>query len=545
MGIHSNEKQRLGVPSLPRSKSRKLLLIPACALAIYVLSFLFHPSTSPNHPLHETNLRPRNYLSTNVNQTLEELPNPFQFCPVGGPNDRLSEKYGATNLLRTRLHAGSGARVQRVLRRAMSGLPITISILGGSVSACHGAGDDPVSAKCWPAKFFAWWNEVFPHPATELTNGAMRKTDSSYYAFCHGHHVPDQTDLIILDFDSQDPNNMEYAIYFEMLIRSLLLRQDHPAVIVLGHYSPQTQEVHTFMGPDTIHTLVSQFYDVPHISMKPLLYAPYVVAPDSVKALFVDAHLSSPAGHTLLAELLEAYFQHQICQAWLTITAPETHTHHLEPLANVAGGGVLGMRKDQGTGQLGVGLTGGGTPNKVPNFASVGYMLDARPAPFILKTRPNDLHDFREPKPFCVSANDLINPLPPSLFTETGWHVQHPQGSHVNGHKGVENAHYWYSRLPGSRLKVPIKLGSGDVAIYYMKEPFSKEDENSEVDCWVDDNYGGAVRIQGGADVGQPIPALKIIDRSVAKGSHTVECVLVGDEGSSVMPFRILGIFGT
>lgn len=221
MGMGAKEKQRLGIPSLPRSKSKRILLIPACALALYALSFLFHsssyppPSTAPE-PL----LRPRNYLATGVNQTLEELPNPFEFCPTGGMADRLSEKYGGSNLLRTRLHAGSGTRVQRVLRRAMSGLPITVSILGGSseyaqselpsslicyqVSACHGAGDDPVSAKCWPAKFFAWWNEVFPHPATELTNGAMRKTDSSYYAYCHGHHIPDQTDLVILDFDSED-----------------------------------------------------------------------------------------------------------------------------------------------------------------------------------------------------------------------------------------------------------------------------------------------------------------------------------------------------
>ena len=35
-------------------------------------------------------------------------------------------------LLKSRLHMGTGARVQRVLNRAMSGAPITISVLGGS-----------------------------------------------------------------------------------------------------------------------------------------------------------------------------------------------------------------------------------------------------------------------------------------------------------------------------------------------------------------------------------------------------------------------------
>ncbi len=120
------------------------------------------------------------------------------------------------------MHTGSGARVQRVVQKAMAGLPVTISVLGGSgglrrsrpgssdkligaVSACHGAGDDPVSGRCYPARFFDWWNSVFPHPASELTNGAARRTDSAYFAYCSMHHLPDQTDMVILEFDASDP----------------------------------------------------------------------------------------------------------------------------------------------------------------------------------------------------------------------------------------------------------------------------------------------------------------------------------------------------
>jgi hypothetical protein len=46
---------------------------------------------------------------------------------------------------------------------------------------------------------------VFPHPANELTNGAVKRTDSAYYAYCSRHHLPDQTDLVILEFDTSDP----------------------------------------------------------------------------------------------------------------------------------------------------------------------------------------------------------------------------------------------------------------------------------------------------------------------------------------------------
>jgi hypothetical protein len=38
---------------------------------------------------------------------------------------------------------------------------------------------------------------------------------------------------------------------------------------------------------------------------------------------------------------------------------------------------------------------------------------------------------------------------------------------------------------------------------------------------------------------------LQIIDRSVVKGSHFVECVLLGTEGVSVPPFKLIGIFTT
>jgi hypothetical protein len=36
-----------------------------------------------------------------------------------------------------------------------------------------------------------------------------------------------------------------------------------------------------------------------------------------------------------------------------------------------------------------------------------------------------------------------------------------------------------------------------------------------------------------------------MIDRGVAKGSHFVECVLMGVEEISVPPFKLIGVFTT
>lgn len=51
----------------------------------------------------------------------------------------------------------------------------------------------------------------------------------------------------------------------DLLIRSLLLRPDQPAVILLGHFSPQIQGEHGFAGPEVWHAAVAQFYGVVHL----------------------------------------------------------------------------------------------------------------------------------------------------------------------------------------------------------------------------------------------------------------------------------------
>jgi hypothetical protein len=38
---------------------------------------------------------------------------------------------------------------------------------------------------------------------------------------------------------------------------------------------------------------------------------------------------------------------------------------------------------------------------------------------------------------------------------------------------------------------------------------------------------------------------LEVIDHYVSRGSHYVECKLLGEEGRGVPPFKLLGIFTT
>lgn len=74
-----------------------------------------------------SDLKPKNFLNVT-----DDEPSPFDFCPVFGPGDDLASKYGSLTLSKTRLHLGSNARVQRVIQKALLGLPVTFSVVGGS-----------------------------------------------------------------------------------------------------------------------------------------------------------------------------------------------------------------------------------------------------------------------------------------------------------------------------------------------------------------------------------------------------------------------------
>ncbi|KAG1886684.1 hypothetical protein F4604DRAFT_1283611 [Suillus subluteus] len=502
-------------------------------------------------------LVPKNYLH-DANYLIgnsSEAANPFDFCPVFGPKDEIANKYGVVPLAQSRLHLGSGGRVHRVIHKALLGQPVTISVLGGSVSACHAAGDDPLSSTCYPSRFFQWWSSVFPHPASELTNGAMRRTNSGYFGFCSSHHIPENTDLVILEFDVDDEGTRRAMEQFELLVRSILDRPDQPAVIILGHFSAQIHQAYGFAGPDHWHNVVAQFYDVPHISVKPILYPSYMSNPDLIKPYFADPILATPTGHELLTDVLVSYFQSQICAAWSTAgghsyeTIPIMMSHGYLPGADTHLFGGIGARKGAAVPEPPRPVDDGAEAAKRHALAltqaesqPVPIYPELRIPPVRINTRPRESRPFEEVAPFCASANDLVNPVPPSLFYGSGWAAAHPP---TGSSPLLTTGYYWYSTQPTSRLRVPIKVGAGDVGIYYLKEPISQIGEGSEIECWVDDNFAGGMIIENAGDVTDGVPTLAVIDQFVTRGSHFVDCVVLGDEGQSVPPFKIIGVFAT
>ena len=303
----------------------------------------------------------------------------------------------------------------------------------------------------------------------------------SFPAFtaCNTHSVPDETDLIILDFDTEDQSEIQALDHFELLVRSILNRRDSPALLILGHFSPQFQTQFGFYGPEQQHSVVAQYYDLPHISIKNPVYAQYLYDPDQYKDDYhVDPVLANEKGHETLADMLIGYFQGQVCKGWdaawgKAFDVPMLSTEQIGQVSD-AKGLFGGIRVGDGGLLNGAANEGGEDRNGKGTDPTSNFNAFRVPAGR-LSSRPWDLVKFTEADPFCVAADDLINPLPPSLFYGSGWHVYHPE----DGSGGDDVTHYWYSERPTSKLRVPIKIHAGDVAVYHLMENKDAKDSTS------------------------------------------------------------------
>lgn len=131
MGGQDSEKSRLSRRNF--GVTNRIWIILSLILSIFLLSrYILSSSSSSSasgHRLLSSDLKPKNYLNATE---LQQRGSPFAFCPVYGEGDEVGKKYSALALTKTRLHLGSGARIQRVVNKALNGLPVTVSVIGGS-----------------------------------------------------------------------------------------------------------------------------------------------------------------------------------------------------------------------------------------------------------------------------------------------------------------------------------------------------------------------------------------------------------------------------
>ncbi|GAA6034669.1 hypothetical protein JCM8097_001108 [Rhodosporidiobolus ruineniae] len=285
-----------------------LLLGGGAFVLLLTLQYLFSSDSTAHHTSSSTN-RLSSFL---------HVPASWSSCGIDAD---LVKEYGTYNIKLSRVHEGTGYRVQRFLRKLENGEKVKIAVIGGSVSTGHGTAEDGTLhsygaiKKTWHHHVSSWINATYG--GQEYLNGAMPATDSSFFRFCWSDRVKLEEaapDLVMIEMDINDFFSEEDRNWSEELLRSILLLPNKPAVINAGTFS-LTNGYLSLLNAGDNRAMLSNFYDVPQISMRnPLLNA--VWRNNSLAAPFFNgdpAHAAAPL-HKYLGDMVVAYLQEQRCQ---------------------------------------------------------------------------------------------------------------------------------------------------------------------------------------------------------------------------------------
>lgn len=230
--------------------------------------------------------------------TLVPCPAPLNPPPTSNTFGLHNFTADAEALRRGLVTLGDGHRLRRFTHKLLSGQPVSIVIVGGSVAAGQGA----VHGNSFATRFYRWVQQAFPHPDHRLHNAGIGGTNSMTFAACIGVLVAD-ADLAIVEFTMNDfelsvpmrTNSEAFTIYtpglkpedprsggslksYERLLRVLLQLPSRPAVVLLHYFSWFVSgggggKVAPFYNSMEVeYTSVGGYYSLPQLSVRNAFY---------------------------------------------------------------------------------------------------------------------------------------------------------------------------------------------------------------------------------------------------------------------------------
>jgi lysophospholipase L1-like esterase len=160
--------------------------------------------------------------------------------------------------------AGDAARTQHVLAKARRGEPVTVAVIGGSITAGAGASRPE---KVYGSLVAQWWRSTFPKSKVRFVNAGIGATGSNYGALrAQRDLLSHRPDFVVMEYGVNDPNSRESAETLEGLVRQTLKRPNQPAVVLLfmmNRYGGNAQEWHGKVG---------RHYGLPMLSFRDALW---------------------------------------------------------------------------------------------------------------------------------------------------------------------------------------------------------------------------------------------------------------------------------
>lgn len=246
---------------------------------------------------------PQTSASTPVTQPATTETQPVPKPLVASPTDYVTQDQMAL----ADPWAGSDERaIAQVMRKAEAGEPVTIAVIGGSITQgtiSNGSADRTVTQKqCYADIFRDWWTETFPQAEVTFINAGIGATDS--YLGVHRVHtdvLAHDPDLVLVEFSVNDSTSNTHKVSYDNLLRTMLLREDPPAVLLL--FMAQTNG----SSAQSIHSLVGFQYSLPMVSYANVISDMMENGDFTAGELSGDVVHPSALGHRVVGEILWKY----------------------------------------------------------------------------------------------------------------------------------------------------------------------------------------------------------------------------------------------
>jgi lysophospholipase L1-like esterase len=200
------------------------------------------------------------------------------------------------------LATGDTARIQQVFERARQGDPLTVAVIGGSIT---GGAVASAPTNSYGSRVAAWWRQTLPKAEIKFVNAGIGATGSDYGAFrAKRDLLIHRPDFVVVEYAVNDPNTKESAETLEGLLRQILKQPNQPAVVLLFMMSQGGNNAQEW------HSKVGTHYGLPMVSFRDALWPEIKAGRLKWEAVMADGVHPNDLGHECAAGFITNLLDH-------------------------------------------------------------------------------------------------------------------------------------------------------------------------------------------------------------------------------------------
>ena len=223
------------------------------------------------------------------------------------------------------VNPGSIDRLKNVMVRALKGDDITLSVVGGSISAGGGLYKDEGNiGGLYYKGVVDWWNKVItPLTGSEMkvNNIAIGSIGTDYFSYCLRSHISNDSDIIIWELSGNDYNrylktSTKGAKPLERFTRMALQVPSDPAIIFVNFFKGVDYKKSKKNCPnfeDQGEDIIAHYYKIPSLSWRAMVCESLIEQSPlfTLNSLFCkDQYHPSLLGHAQTSLLLILHLRH-------------------------------------------------------------------------------------------------------------------------------------------------------------------------------------------------------------------------------------------